>query len=700
MTENKTRKIIVVLGAGRCGTSLLMQVLSKLGMSVSENLVSAKAHNTLGPMEDVELANVYNRDILPQIGSNRVLPIPYDNFTSDLQNTVSSKLKCILEKNINASKTIWGFKDPYTACLLPVWFRILNQTGIIPVFLLAVRNPAQSAISRSKHFGVGKSLGELAWLVNYTDALHYTSADCFLVHYENWFSEPIELAKGILQFTGLDQYFNGDLYNTLSGVIKPNLNRAVYEDYTVKNEYVLRLYDVFKECRGTDFDRTKLMQTVKECRTAIDGFKGWSLEAQKHLGQRATLRKKMQEKTDRLEKKQTEMENLKKKLQQKENRLDESGKQVTKLKMELNQFQNKVHKKKQEDTDQLEKKQTEMEILKKQLEQKENCLDESGKQIKDLKMELNQFQNKVHKKKQEDTDRLEKKQTEMETLKKQLQQKENRLDEAMNQVTELKTVLNQVQNKADARVEKLEMKIVSKQREKEEDLQELLLQNNEYLRQMKALHEDLNSRQQEQDMLREKFQEKVVQFEKECKSSDKRQIELETLKRQYQQTEKRLNEVEKLKVEFVSKQLKMEEGLQSLTLENAGYLRQMKALHDENENLSGQIFSQTQRQEGEKTKNKAQQTKKKIQFPIPRRHPVKPVAINGTMQPESRQLQKWKREAIELRYSYSFRLGQVLINAVIKPGKNTLLMPYYLTLLTWDIISGRGEEKVKQALEN
>ena len=63
-------------------------------------------------------------------------------------------------------------------------------------------------------------------------------------------------------------------------------------------------------------------------------------------------------------------------------------------------------------------------------------------------------------------------------------------------------------------------------------------------------------------------------------------------------------------------------------------------------------------------------------------------------------IHKWQRKTIELETSYSFRLGQIVFNSILKPGKNTVLMPYYLTILFWDIVSGRGKTKTKQILKN
>ena len=352
MNSNLSNKVIVVLGAGRCGTSLVMQILSRLGMSVSESLVPAKAHNPEGPMEDQDLANIYDNFLLPKIGSKRFLPLPSNIAFNEFQNSLQKKFEKILVKNINTSNTIWGFKDPFTSIILPVWFSVFNSASVTPIFLVSVRDPAHSAVSRFKHFSVDKSTGELAWLVNYCDALHHTAADCFIIHYEDWFSRPVDLAQELLSYTGLDQYFTGNIDKAIKGFVKPNLNRAVYEEYEVQNECVRKLYAVLKDCRGNEFDRERLMAVVKECRNAMNGFKGWYMEAQKYIGQQAQTRgllDKERARTEELELRLVKEQEIKKNEilqlahkkgvleQEKEKALKENQEQLKHLSEELNQ---------------------------------------------------------------------------------------------------------------------------------------------------------------------------------------------------------------------------------------------------------------------------------------------------------------------------------------------------------------------------
>jgi hypothetical protein len=72
-------------------------------------------------------------------------------------------------------------------------------------------------------------------------------------------------------------------------LIKPNLNRSIYEDYQVQNQYVHMLYDILKDCRGNNFDRSQLMSVVNKCKKTMEGFRGWYEIAQEHIGKQIAI---------------------------------------------------------------------------------------------------------------------------------------------------------------------------------------------------------------------------------------------------------------------------------------------------------------------------------------------------------------------------------------------------------------------------
>lgn len=326
-------KIIVILGTGRSGTSIIMQLLHGLGMSVSANLISSSVANPEGPYEDTEIFQLQS-DLIGDLGTSVTVPMPDDWLKEKPSFRAIGTLEKLITSRLDESESIFGFKDPKTSMLLPLWVRVFNKLKITPVYILAVRDPGSTISSYLRQYNQPAEMAELVWLVRMTEALANTAADCFIAHYEDWFSDPNLLISKLLRYTGLDQIFKGDLSEVLANVVKSNLNRASMTEYIVQNAYVLKLYAALKECHGEDFDRQSLMTVVKECRHVMDGFKGWY-----QLVHRTN--KKLADTQTRLEQVKTEAAKVKdlesriRVLEQQKMRQDQLGTHIQKLERQL-----------------------------------------------------------------------------------------------------------------------------------------------------------------------------------------------------------------------------------------------------------------------------------------------------------------------------------------------------------------------------
>lgn len=277
MRENNMKRMVIVLGAGRSGTSLLMHLLHSLGMAVSEKMIEPRYHNPLGPMEDLEIAQVFDDVILPSCKMNRLVPLSIDRREIDMIGLKKGEkqLKEILQQRLKATldtKT-WGFKDPVVSNLLPQLFPIFNQLKVAPKFVLCVRNPASVVRSRSSSFQTSPSLSELAWLTNTVNVIKDTGADCFIVHYEDLLSEKnrFEVLRDLSEYLCLDI----EKFSEAEKIIKNNLNRQSHSDYKIENKEVTYLYGILRECKGVSFDRDALLEAVGECNEKMLSYKGW-----------------------------------------------------------------------------------------------------------------------------------------------------------------------------------------------------------------------------------------------------------------------------------------------------------------------------------------------------------------------------------------------------------------------------------------
>jgi hypothetical protein len=276
--DNDSRRVVIVLGAGRSGTSLLMQILVGMGMQVSGNLIPANVSNPEGFFEDVGFKDI-QAELYSCLNVPVSLPLPENWLDTECARRAKASLNPVLRRLLDEHSGILGIKDPRIATFLPLWTRLFNPLRVVPSYILAVREPRSVIASFIRQYNNPGHIAELVWLLRTLEAIENTASDCFVVHYEDWFAAPMPLAQGLLHYTGLDQYFKDDLSEVLAQKVKPNLNRASKDDYEIKNPYVLKLYAALKECHGVDFDSDRLMAVVKECRQAMDGFKAWYLLA-------------------------------------------------------------------------------------------------------------------------------------------------------------------------------------------------------------------------------------------------------------------------------------------------------------------------------------------------------------------------------------------------------------------------------------
>lgn len=75
MTDQQTKRVIVVLGAGRTGTSLLMKVLNAIGMTVSDIMTPPSEQNPDGGFEDSDIFALHSK-ILSALNTNQLFPLP------------------------------------------------------------------------------------------------------------------------------------------------------------------------------------------------------------------------------------------------------------------------------------------------------------------------------------------------------------------------------------------------------------------------------------------------------------------------------------------------------------------------------------------------------------------------------------------------------------------------------------------------
>lgn len=224
------REIVLVLGMHRSGTSLLANVLHLLGVDMVDSPTRSSSKNATGFWEREELVAVHD-EILAALGAPigspaHVVPFRPGWWRSVEIRPLKDRLRELLASQLRATRRPWGFKDPRTCRLLPLWGEILEELEVSPRFVWAVRHPAESSRSMTaknpelRPIPVPQS--EVMWLAYNYDILRYTGRHWpLVVPYDAWFRDSLGLAREIaadldLVWQGSDQELESALASLIN----------------------------------------------------------------------------------------------------------------------------------------------------------------------------------------------------------------------------------------------------------------------------------------------------------------------------------------------------------------------------------------------------------------------------------------------------------------------------------------------------
>ena len=188
------KKLIVVLGMHRSGTSAMAGSLSFLGMDFDSNLVEAVPNdNPKGYWEPVEVVKI-NDDIFTAFNMHYM---DFDSFPDgwvnhEAMNPIRHRINDWLKQSFLGESLI-VVKDPRLCRTLPVWIELLEQQQVNVKYIHVFRHPMEvvgSLRTRDGTFSVVKGL--LAWLAHVLDSFAlYSPMHSAIVSYKELMNDPI-----------------------------------------------------------------------------------------------------------------------------------------------------------------------------------------------------------------------------------------------------------------------------------------------------------------------------------------------------------------------------------------------------------------------------------------------------------------------------------------------------------------------------
>ena len=154
MTEGQTRRLLLVVGIGRSGTSVFTGILGQLGWHVPQPEVQADDTNPRGfgePQWVVDFhtgllrsRRVTNMDSRP--AANEIMDAVSD------EPAVAARLRAWLTEQFDQSDNV-VVKDPRVVWFLPLWRRVATDLGVELSFATMLRYPTEVITSARRSYG-------------------------------------------------------------------------------------------------------------------------------------------------------------------------------------------------------------------------------------------------------------------------------------------------------------------------------------------------------------------------------------------------------------------------------------------------------------------------------------------------------------------------------------------------------------------
>ena len=169
------KRLIVVLGMHRSGTSALTRGLTTLGVTLGERLNPPydKA-NIKGFFEDLDILEL-NIQILKALESDWHFLAAIRPSDIDKLHDKGFFLRAVeLLRQKTADIPIFGFKDPRVAKLLPFWIDVFEQCEFDVGYVLVIRNPISVEKSLAKLYDFNAEKSHMLWLGHVLCSLVHT----------------------------------------------------------------------------------------------------------------------------------------------------------------------------------------------------------------------------------------------------------------------------------------------------------------------------------------------------------------------------------------------------------------------------------------------------------------------------------------------------------------------------------------------
>ena len=163
-SSKTTRRVLLILGMHRSGTSAITRIVNLLGAGIGGSLVPAGQDNPSGFWEPAKVVKI-NDDLLRGLGRTwydmRDMPSDWLKTAAGLE--ALKRAKAFIQRDM-ADGLLWAIKDPRLSLTAPVWIKALKTSGFEVDCVFIVRDPREVVDSLHHRNGWPHSPLYLMWV--------------------------------------------------------------------------------------------------------------------------------------------------------------------------------------------------------------------------------------------------------------------------------------------------------------------------------------------------------------------------------------------------------------------------------------------------------------------------------------------------------------------------------------------------------
>lgn len=238
------KKIICVLGMHRSGTSLLSNLINQLGVfwGDKDELMEKHETNPDGFYELNHIVDIQERILeICQSSWDSCNWIENSLFDDDRIQVYKEHLKgyiCQIYEKHNIS--FFGFKDPRTSILIPIWKEIFSELNLEALYIWAVRNPEEVVNSLLRRDEYRKEYGYCLWdYYNLKIIYDLQGESGMMIHYDDLMNQTYNICAKLHDFI----FENGKVFNEdkINGVVKNEYRHSVVKKEIFENREITNI---------------------------------------------------------------------------------------------------------------------------------------------------------------------------------------------------------------------------------------------------------------------------------------------------------------------------------------------------------------------------------------------------------------------------------------------------------------------------